>query len=787
MAISQNFPEEKPTLNLNFAGSRVLDPRITLSRSSVGTYMDDNGLLKTAAADEPRFDHDDVTGESLGLLIEESRTNLIPYSVVNTTNWTSSGQTPVSLSLNALGVFPGVRAISNGQVWHGLYIENISLTSGTTYTATWYFRKGDINPSNKFRAIVRDVSAARVTTFEKSSASTDYGDISSYSFNENTNATTNFEYLSVDTLADGLTYKLCIRFDAAASSDYRFMFQTNSATVGETIIALGLQVEEGEFPTSYIPTSGSTVTRDPDNVSMTGTNFSNITTGISKIVVGAPSEGVGGAVYVYDLDGSNEVKITASDAASSDDFGDEAVAIGHNKVVVGAPAKSGGGAVYVYDLDGTNEVKITASDGISGDRFGRSVAVGNNKIVVGADLDDDTPSNSGSVYVYDLDGSNEVKITASDAAGSDNFGRHVAIGNNKIVVGAYGNDDDGSRSGSAYIYDLDGTNEVKITASDGAAGDWFGFPVAIGNDKVVVGAHQDSNNGNGAVYVYDLDGTNEVKITASDGASDDFFGMAVAVGNNKIVVGAYGDDDNGSNSGSAYIYDLDGTNEVKITASDGATSDIFGSYKVSIGANKIIIGAPFDDDNGSASGSAYIYDLDGTNEVKITASDGASGDQFGTGVFIGEGSEIPNWYNQDEGTVYVSQKLRAVQDTARNNLVYLINGGNQNDYYYNTKIGGNNIFVFGDGGTIYRSFGQGGVNSIDSKTVFAYDVSGDDFKAYYNGIEATNETNNNTPSATSHTQLELGATATAKYCGHIQQFVYYSKRLSNAQLQNLTK
>ena len=50
MAISQNFPEEKPTLNLNFAGSRVLDPRITLSRSSVGTYMDDNGLLKTLVA-----------------------------------------------------------------------------------------------------------------------------------------------------------------------------------------------------------------------------------------------------------------------------------------------------------------------------------------------------------------------------------------------------------------------------------------------------------------------------------------------------------------------------------------------------------------------------------------------------------------------------------------------------------------------------------------------------------------------------------------------------------------
>ena len=148
------------------------------------------------------------------------------------------------------------------------------------------------------------------------------------------------------------------------------------------------------------------------------------------------------------------------------------------------------------------------------------------------------------------------------------------------------------------------------------------------------------------------------------------------------------------------------------------------------------------------------------------------------------GTNFSDFYNQDEGTVYVSQKLRAVQDTTRNNVVYLINGGNQYDFYYNTGVGGNHIFVFGDGGTIYRSFGKGGINSIDSKTAWAYDVSGDDFKAYYNGIEATNETSNNTPSATSHTKLELGFTAGAKYCGHIQQFVYYQTRLSNAQLQN---
>ena len=150
------------------------------------------------------------------------------------------------------------------------------------------------------------------------------------------------------------------------------------------------------------------------------------------------------------------------------------------------------------------------------------------------------------------------------------------------------------------------------------------------------------------------------------------------------------------------------------------------------------------------------------------------------------GTNFSDFYNQDEGTVYVSQKLKAVQDTARNNLVYRINGGGGSDYLYNTKSGDKNIFVFGDGGTNYSRF-QVGTDSTDTKTAWAYDVSGDDFKPYYNGIEVTNETDNNTPSATSHTQLELGASSGAKYCGHIQQFAYYPKRLTNTQLQNLTK
>ena len=155
------------------------------------------------------------------------------------------------------------------------------------------------------------------------------------------------------------------------------------------------------------------------------------------------------------------------------------------------------------------------------------------------------------------------------------------------------------------------TENVKITASDGAASDRFGRVVAVGCGRIVVGASGDdigSNSGQGSAYIFDLDGTQLAKITASDGAASDFFGGDVAVGNGRIVVGATEDDDKGTSSGSAYIFDLDGNQLSKITASDGAASDSFG-VSVAVGSGRIVVGANQDDDNGSASGSAYIFNL----------------------------------------------------------------------------------------------------------------------------------------------------------------------------------
>jgi hypothetical protein len=341
----------------------------------------------------------------------------------------------------------------------------------------------------------------------------------------------------------------------------------------------------------------------------------SVAAGSGRIVVGAYGDNDNqGSVYIHDLNGNLLNKITASDGAASDYFG-QSVAVGDDRIVVGAfYGASTYGSAYIFDLDGNQLAKLTASDGAANDYFGFSVAIGSDKIVVGA-YRDTVGANigQGSAYIFDLDGTQLTKITASDGASGDYFGYSVAIGDNKIVVGAYGTNGNGSgsNSGSVYVFDLDGTQLTKITASDGAGFDRFGWRVDIGNGKIVVGSYLDDDNvkDSGSVYTYNLDGTNEIKIIPSDGAASDYFGQSVAIGDNKIVVAAPGYDidpiTNNFNSGKIYTYDLDGTNELIITNSNLTFLDALGE-SLAVGNGRLVAGIR-DDDNGQDSGAVYIY------------------------------------------------------------------------------------------------------------------------------------------------------------------------------------
>ena len=336
--------------------------------------------------------------------------------------------------------------------------------------------------------------------------------------------------------------------------------------------------------------------------------------------------------------------------------------------------------------------KLTAGDGEASDYFGYSVAVDGDTAVVGAYGDD---SSKGAAYVLvrqSGEWSQVAKLTASDGQGSDQFGRSVSVDGDTVVVGAHKDDasDTVTNSGSAYVFtkpddgwnddEYDGTETAKLTASDGAANDEFGFSVAVDGDTVVVGAHKDDDKGaeSGSVYVFTkpntgwADASETVKLTASDGVADDNFGFSVTVDGDTMAVGAPQNDD----SGSAYVFTRQTgvwSQVAKLTASDRA-DDNFG-ISVAVfeedeeeGEDTVVVGAYWDDDNGGEPGSVYVF-TNATNSVwddaretaKLTASDGAVDDNFGRSVAVNGNTAVVGATQDDDkgsnsGSAYLFTK-----------------------------------------------------------------------------------------------------------------------------------
>jgi hypothetical protein len=145
------------------------------------------------------------------------------------------------------------------------------------------------------------------------------------------------------------------------------------------------------------------------------------------------------------------------------------------------------------------------------------------------------------------------------------------------------------------------------------------------------------------------------KLLASDGVEDDFFGWQAAICGDVAVIAARGDDDNGAASGSAYVFRRDSATwveEAKLLASDGAAHDRFGDA-LGIAENIIVIGASGDDDNGASSGSAYVFRSVGSHwveEAKLLASDGARYDSFASSVGVFDDTVVVGaWADDDQG------------------------------------------------------------------------------------------------------------------------------------------
>jgi hypothetical protein len=307
------------------------------------------------------------------------------------------------------------------------------------------------------------------------------------------------------------------------------------------------------------------------------------------------------------------------------------VAVSGDTVVVGAygdDSYRGSAYLFARNQGGADHwgqlIKLTASDRAADDAFAHSVAIWGDTVVVGAYADD---GYRGSAYLFARNQGGPdhwgqiIKLTASDGAAYDRFGWSVAIWGDTVLVGAYG--DDNSR-GSAYLFarNQGGAGNwgqiIKLTASDGTADDLFGHSVAIWDDTVIVGALGDDYRGSAYLFARNQGGAEHwgqiKKLTASDGAALDQFGYSVAIWGDTVVVGADGDDI-GSNAGqgSAYLFvrNQGGTNNwgqiIKLTASDGAADDWFG-HSVAIWGNTVVVGAAYDDIGSSTGqGSAYVF------------------------------------------------------------------------------------------------------------------------------------------------------------------------------------
>jgi len=342
----------------------------------------------------------------------------------------------------------------------------------------------------------------------------------------------------------------------------------------------------------------------------------SVAVGSGVIVVGAPywdqsqpnNDGNG---YIYDLKGNNEDILAVYPSVALSGYDNDvqfgfSVAVGETKAVFGSGGPNGG-KVWITDLKGNQEQYITGS---SANKFGAPVAIGNSVVAIGERWYN---TGQGRVHLYTLSGSSIKTITASDqSSGSYNdFGYSIAIGYGKIVVSARFDDDNGTSSGSAYIFDKTGYELKKLTASNGVAGDRFGHSVAIGCGKIVVGT-----NGGESAYAYDLQGENEIILTSPDGSSGDQFGWSVAAGYGYIAVGAPSHSSSGNNEGAVYLYDTRGNFIKKLTQSGINGNAEFG-YSVSIGCGKIVVGSPYSEGGAknNDSGDVYIYNIPETSDT----------------------------------------------------------------------------------------------------------------------------------------------------------------------------
>ena len=266
-----DYPTVLPTLDLDFANSKTLDPRITFTRASGGSYVGADGLIKYAGVNEARFDHNPVTGESLGLLVEESRSNLLLRSEeFDDASWTkfnsSINSNVITAPDNTSNATKLIQNTSNNQ---HMVIINLTSAVNTTYTFSFFAKSAE----NQYV----------IASFSGGGLSSDCKVVVSLIDGSVTTTSNSPENTSVTKLPNGW-YRITLTKTTPSASAFQprivigrtgGISQVYQGDGTSGVYIWGAQLEEGAFPTSYIPTEGSTRTCAADDASITGKNFSD--------------------------------------------------------------------------------------------------------------------------------------------------------------------------------------------------------------------------------------------------------------------------------------------------------------------------------------------------------------------------------------------------------------------------------------------------------------------------------------------------------------------------------
>ena len=397
-----------------------------------------------------------------------------------------------------------------------------------------------------------------------------------------------------------------------------------------------------------------------------------------------------GAVYTYTYSGGSwgsPVKTQGSDTVNYDAFASSlAMNRSGTKLLVGQKGNgSTTGYAYLYTYSGGSwgsEVKFSPPSSASvGDYFGTNVAMNDDgtKIIVAAPKDDDKGTDAGAAYIFTYSSGSwdtGTKIVAADGQAGYQFGapganigpNHMAMSGDgtTVVVGSYKWNTAAGARGAAYVFTYSSgswDSGTKVVRGDAADWDSFGYSVAMNADgtQMLVGATGKSNGTvtSGAVYHYIYSSgswSEQQKIISSDGEATDKFGEAISINYDwtKLIVGAKLEDTPsvGSDTGAAYTFTYNGSTwsqDAKLLAavSDSSQSDSFGSSVTSSAdGSRVVIGAPFEDTNGTNAGAVYIFDLDLTTEILDTATQVFTA----TGAGITPGSTVQ--LEGADGTLY---------------------------------------------------------------------------------------------------------------------------------------